>query len=105
MWFPNWLKDANRKSRVSRRHSRRAERSARARFVPRLEALEDRTVLSTLTVTSALDDGSRWTLRAVIDSASPGVTINFAKKLACDTITLTHGQLAITNNLAIDGQG
>jgi hypothetical protein len=38
-------------------------------FVPWLEALEDRTVLSTLTVTRAADDGSAGTLRAVLAAA------------------------------------
>jgi hypothetical protein len=77
----------------------------RPRFVPQLEPLEDRTVLSTLTVTSAADDGSAGTLRAVVASANAGDTIKFATKLKGDTITLTQGQLAITKNLAIEGLG
>jgi hypothetical protein len=48
------------------------------RCVPRLEALEDRTALSTLTVTSAADDGSANTLRAVLATAQNGDSIQFA---------------------------
>jgi hypothetical protein len=73
--------------------------------VPRLEVLEDRTVLSTLTVTSSLDDSSSGTLRAVIASAGPGDTIGFAKRLEGDIITLTQGQLPISTDLTIQGPG
>jgi hypothetical protein len=73
--------------------------------VPALSVLEDRTVLSTLTVTSAADDGSSGTLRAVIGAAAPGDTIAFAKQLKGSTITLQQGQLSITKNLAIEGPG
>src|SRR5262249_18231640 len=72
---------------------------------PKLDILEDRTVLSTLTVTSPLDDGSGGTLRAVIAAASPGDTITFARQLKGDTITLTRGELAVGKNLDIEGPG
>ena len=100
----SWLKAAQRKART-RRAGRRPERLAPGRFVPRLEALEDRTVLSTLTVTSAADDGSSGTLRAVIASAHKGDTIVFDPSLDGQTITLTQGQLAIKKSLDIEGPG
>jgi hypothetical protein len=71
----------------------------------RLEVLEDRTVPSTLTVTSAADDGSAGTLRAVIGSASSGDTVMFDPSLAGQNITLTQGELAITQSLNIVGPG
>jgi hypothetical protein len=58
-----------------------------------------------LTVTSAADDGSSGTLRSVIASAGPGDTITFAKALSGDTITLTQGELNITQSLDIEGPG
>ena len=57
------------------------------RIVPRLEALEDRTVPSTLTVTSAADSGP-GSLRAEIAAASSGDTIRFDQDLVGQTITL-----------------
>ena len=73
--------------------------------VPRLEALEDRTVPSTLTVPSAADDGSAGTLRAIIADAQSGDIIRFAPSLAGQTITLTSGELAINKSLTINGPG
>jgi hypothetical protein len=67
--------------------------------------LEDRTVPSTLTVTSPLDNGAPGTLRAVLASAAAGDTIDFAKKLDGKTITLTQGQLTLTQNVDIEGPG
>jgi hypothetical protein len=58
--------------------------------------LEDRTVPSTLTVTSPLDNGAPGTLRSVVASAAPGDTVVFAKKLDGKTITLAQGQLTLT---------
>jgi hypothetical protein len=62
-------------------------------------------MLSTLTVTSAADDGSSGTLRAVIGAASTGDTITFAKQLKGSTITLQLGELSITKSLDIEGPG
>jgi hypothetical protein len=101
----NWLKPLQRPAAVSRRRHCRHDRTHRGRIVPRLEALEDRTVPSTLTVTSAADDGSAGTLRAVIAAANSGDTINFDPSLAGQTITLTRGELAITKSLDIEGLG
>ena len=59
MWFTSWLR--NWKSNPGTRgHSHR--RSAAPRFRPRLKALEDRWMPSTLTVTNNLDSG-RGSLR------------------------------------------
>jgi hypothetical protein len=55
-----------------------------------------------LTVTSPADSGD-GTLRAAIAAASPGDTIDF--KQTIHTITLTQGQLNITQNLDIEGPG
>jgi hypothetical protein len=74
-------------------------------MVPALTILEDRKVPSTLTVTSAADDGSSGTLRAVIGAASAGDTITFAKQLKGSTISLQLGELSITKSLDIEGPG
>ena len=72
---------------------------------PRLEVLEDRTCPSTLTVTSAADDGSSGTLRSVIAGASAGSTIVFDSSLKDQTITLKSGPLSLTQNVDIEGLG
>jgi hypothetical protein len=54
------------------------------------------------TVTSSADSG-QGSLREALASAQPGETITFAPSLANQTITLTSGQLEITENLTIDG--
>jgi hypothetical protein len=70
-----------------------------------LEALEDRALPSTLTVSSAADNGSSGTLRAVLAAAQSGDTIRFARQLDGQTITLTQGQLTVSENLSIVGPG
>src|SRR5262245_23200134 len=78
-----------------------------APFRPHLEALENRWVPSTLTVTNALDTGALGdgSLRGEIAAAQSGDVINFAPGLAGQTITLTNGELAITRSLDIEGPG
>src|SRR5215813_6935775 len=71
------------------------------RFRPALELLEDRTVLSTLHVTSLADSGT-GTLRDTIAAAAPGDTIDFA---VTGTIALTSGELAIAKDLTLAGPG
>lgn len=60
--------------------------------------------LNIITVTSAADSGA-GSLREAIATAPAGSTIRFASSLAGRTITLTSGQLNITQNLNIDGAG
>src|SRR5262245_6250589 len=78
-----------------------------APFRPHLEALENRWVPSTLTVTTALDTGALGdgSLRGEIAAAQSGDTINFAPSVLGQTITLTGGELAITKSLDIEGPG
>jgi hypothetical protein len=86
----------------SRRNSQRRRPAWPA---PVLESLEDRALPSTLTVTSAADDGSSGTLRAVLAAAHNGDTIVFSKKLDGQTITLTAGQLLDNVSVQINGPG
>ncbi|HEV2294720.1 MAG TPA: Calx-beta domain-containing protein [Tepidisphaeraceae bacterium] len=79
----------------------------RAGVGPLLEALEDRRLFSTLTVTTAADttdpsDGV-LSLREVIAAAQRGDTIVFDAGLAGQTIGLTGGELAINKSLTILG--
>ena len=87
---------------LSRRHQTGTRRPARTR--PVLELLEDRTVLSTLTVLNTLDSGA-GSLRDTIKAARSGDTIVFASSLSGQTITLTSGELAISKSLDIEGPG
>jgi hypothetical protein len=77
----------------------------RQRFPWILERLEARSVPSMLTVTSAADDGSPGTLRATIAAAHSNDTISFAAPIDGQTITLTLGNLAISQDLDIEGPG
>jgi hypothetical protein len=74
------------------------------RFRPRLEVLEDRLALSTLTVTTTLDTG-HGSLRYEIAHAKSNDTIIFAPSLDGQTIKLTSGELDIAKNLTIQGPG
>jgi len=92
MWFHSLL--ASWRSGSSRRR-RPQPRPARPRsFRPRLEALEDRYVPSTLNVTSNVDTGAVGTLRWAVGAAdaSPGNTIDI---LTTQPIVLTQGQLLL----------
>jgi hypothetical protein len=73
---------------------------------PRLEALEDRWLPSTLTVTN-FQDGGKGSLRYEIAAAHSGDTIVFAKKLdrGGGTIEVTSNELYIDKNLTIQGPG
>ncbi|MBI1914047.1 MAG: hypothetical protein HYS12_04830 [Planctomycetes bacterium] len=107
MWFPSLLLSLllSRKPGAGRRpNARRHSAPHRRSFVPRLEALEDRTVPSTLTVLNNLDHGAD-SLRYAIGHARDGDTIVFAPSLAGQTITLTSGELDIKNSLDIEGPG
>ncbi len=71
---------------------------------PGVEILEDRRLLSTLTVLNNHDSGP-GSLRSEVAAARSGDTIVFAGGLKNTTITLTSGELAITRNLDIEGPG
>jgi hypothetical protein len=75
-----------------------------SRFLPRLEILEDRTALSTLTVLNNLDGGA-GSLRDTIAHAKDGDTIVFDPGLNGQTIALTSDELAIKKSLDIEGPG
>ncbi len=66
--------------------------------------MEDRTLLSTLTVTSNSDSGN-GSLRAAIAAAASGETINFSPTLKGEAITLASGPLTLGVNQTIDGLG
>jgi predicted outer membrane repeat protein len=96
MWLPSWL-------RTQKRHGFPRPRPA---FRPDLEALEDRCLPSTLTVTNNLDNGSKGSLRYEIARAHNKDTIVFAPSLGGQTITLSSGELLITDSgLTIKGPG
>ncbi len=99
-----WLQAVNRRVSRGAGNLRRVKRTVPTRFVPRLEALEDRTVPSTLTVTSAADSGA-GSLRAEITAAHSGDTITFDNRLRGQTITLTSGELVLNKSLNIEGLG
>jgi hypothetical protein len=83
----------------------------RRRLVPELVWLEKRELLTTFDVTSTADDGSAGTLRQAIAEANAATspsTIDFQLASTPATITLTHGQLSLSNKSAaitIDGPG
>jgi len=101
MSFTSWLQDCH--TLATREHARRSKVKQRG-FRPRLEALEGRVVLSTLTVTNTLDSG-KGSLRYEIAHANKNTTIVFDPSLDGQTITLTSDELAITTGLTIQGPG
>ncbi len=71
-------------------------------FVPRLEALEGRFLPSTTwTVLNPYDSGL-GSLRAAIEGAQNGDTINFDSSLSGQTINLAGSPLNVTRNVTID---
>ena len=65
-------------------------------------------VPTTITVTSAADDGSAGTLRTLIAAAAPGDTITFDPSLNGQTITLDctdYGTITLTQDVTIAGPG
>lgn len=93
---------------VSRRAALRAgsERRRRAALLERVELLEDRTLLSTFTVTNLADSGA-GSLRDAIDQANGHAgadVVRFQAGLS-GTVTLTSGQLEISDDLTLDGPG
>jgi hypothetical protein len=102
MQFFAWIQKGIRPSHPS---SGRRSGPPAGRFRPRLEALEERWLPSTLTVTSLADDGSSGTLRSQIAAAKNNDTIVFDPSLVGQTIQLTQGELALNKNLDIEGPG
>jgi hypothetical protein len=102
-----WLRATQRKAAPDALPRHGANRTRPPRIVPQLEALEDRTVPSTLTVTNNLDTGvpGDGSLRGEIAAAQSGDVLNFASRLLGQTIRLTNGELAITKSLDIEGPG
>jgi hypothetical protein len=70
----------------------------------RVEGLEDRRMLAAFTVTNLNDSGTGSLRQAILDANTSGGadTISFT---TTGTITLTSGQLTITDDLAIEGPG
>ena len=106
MWFRSVFGSPNSRSTgAPARSKKRRARWPRPSGLPlRLERLEDRSLLSTVTVTSTNDSGA-GSLREAIADANSGDTIRFAHGLADQTITLTSGELAIDKSLDIEGPG
>src|SRR5262249_4760979 len=77
----------------------------RSPFVPRLEALEDRTVPSTFTVKNLNDSGAD-SLRAAVaaGNANPGADVIKFRSGLEGTISLAS-ELSITQDLTLDGPG
>jgi len=102
-----WLQAVQRRFRGAPRKRPSAARLRPARFVPRLESLEDRTLPSTFLVTNLHDSGA-GSLRLAVQNAdaTSGAVIDFAAGLH-GTITLkeSSGQLNVTSNMTINGPG
>jgi probable HAF family extracellular repeat protein len=91
------LKQANRTCLAARRDCHRAERSTRARFVPRLEALEDRTVPSAGYAFSTLNEPGAGTTGSFVEvQGTFALNINNHGQIVGnygDANYLTHGFL------------
>jgi hypothetical protein len=59
-------------------------------------------VFMTATLVSTLADGGPGSLRGVLANATSGATVVFAPGLSGQTITLTNGQIELTNNVSLD---
>jgi predicted outer membrane repeat protein len=97
-WLRNWTS-----TRAPR--SRAPHRRATSRFRPQLEGLDDRCLLSILTVTNTLDSGHGSLRYEIAHAGKNKDTIVFAPNLSGQTITLTSGELDITKSLTIQGPG
>ncbi len=113
-WLRNWKHSLERRwalYQAIRRKSIVRRRDTRLR----LEALEDRTLLSTNTYlvnlagdagasTGALSGDIRYCITQADQPANAGSTITFdTKAIGSNTITLSKGELAISDNMTIQG--
>jgi hypothetical protein len=110
MRLSSWLRSARcffvpSGAEKGRRPARPRERTLAAQLS--VERLEDRTVPSTFTVYNLADSGPQSLRQAILDAnVNPGAdAIAFAPAARDGTITLTGGQLSITDDLTIDGPG
>lgn len=83
-----------------------SRRTQRPRFVPRLEALEDRRVPATFTVANLNDSGTGSLRQAIADAntISGADDVVFQTGLP-GTISLTSGEMPITDSVTITGNG
>src|SRR5262245_6277058 len=106
MGLTSWLRN-----RLCKGTGRLRPRPAAPRFRPHLEALEDRWLPSTVTVTTALDVVNPYdsvvSLREAIGGAESGDTIIFDSSLSGQTIKFSAGSksLEINKDLTIQGLG
>ncbi|HKI21707.1 MAG TPA: hypothetical protein VKA15_27700, partial [Isosphaeraceae bacterium] len=93
------------RSGTRRQDWRRGRRGARTRFRPRIDALEERTLLSNVVTVTNDNDSGIGSLRDAINNATSGEIVNFAHS-AYGTITLTSGPLQVNEiDLTIQGPG
>src|SRR5262245_49532275 len=98
--------------RTSKQRYRSLTDQRRAARALRVELLEDRRLL-TITVNTLVDENNGVgvggvSLREAVSAAVAGETINFAATLTSGgaaTMLLTAGQIAISQNLTINGPG
>jgi hypothetical protein len=104
MTFPS---SADRLLNQRRRRGKLGKNSRRRKpeYRPLIDHLEQRNLLTTFTVISEADDGAGSLRQAILDAnASPGPdTIKFDRDI--QEISLTSGQLLITDDLTIRGPG
>jgi hypothetical protein len=91
-------------SRDRRKYITHRSRRRRA-IILRPEVLENRTVLSSYTVLNELDSGPGSLRQAVLDANSAGGSNSISFSASVKKITLTAGELTISNNLEIAGPG
>src|SRR5262245_30356298 len=106
MWLASFLSCLKSDPQRTRRdRGSRLSRHRRLDFMPRLEALEDRTVPSTFLVENLADSGPGSLRQAVLDAnVEPGADRIFFTGQAHGTIT-PGGQLDVTDDLEIRGPG